>query len=194
MRLALETLPLAVRLQVVANLAQLAIAAALWLALVVGLIQVYVTRMIAKRQVAYTYFDRFTSEEIRTGISDARDFWEANDWAAFQGLSRSGRSELLVVPNLIEEVAHAYNRKQLDRGMAALVLGGLIERLWDDWQELVNRGRQWRGESVYYEWSRMQADTRTRRDREERKLQRRESWHNRAYGPPETNATTSTTP
>jgi hypothetical protein len=182
--LALETLPLAVNSQTAANVAQLFIGAALVSALLVGLYQVRVTRTLAKREVAYTYFERFTSAPIRRRIVASREFWEANDWRTFQALPRWERNQLLVVPNLIEELAHAYNRKHLDRGVAALVLGALVEDLWERWQELITEGKEWRGQWVYCEWARMQADTRTRRPKEHDKSERWDLWRAKIYGPP----------
>jgi hypothetical protein len=178
-RLALESiLPLAASFQIIANVAQIVIAVALWLAL----LGVYVSRLIARRQLTYSYFDRFESKEVRRRIADSTDFWKTHDWAAFQQLDTWRRSEMVAVANLIEEVASQYNRKLLDRNIAALVLGGLIEALWEDWQVIVNGGQESRGEWVFREWERMQADTRKRRDRAHQKMRRQASWRYRAYG------------
>jgi hypothetical protein len=126
--------------------------------------------------------DRWSSKDIRKLLADFRAFWKGNDWAAFEALTAHKRADLLVLPNLIEEVASLYNRKRIDRDVVALALGVAIEVLWEQSQVFVKGGRADRGEWTYNEWQEMQTDTRIRRERAHRKIRRRRTWKNLTRG------------
>jgi hypothetical protein len=106
----------------------------------------------------------------------------ASRWGAFEGLEPRERAQILVVPNLIEEIGALYNRRRLDRDVVALALGVMVELLWVECQALVKGGQADRGEWVYSEWAEMQADTRERRERAHNKIRRRRTWKNLMSG------------
>jgi hypothetical protein len=159
--------------QDLANLAQVVLAGAAVLALIGALVQIRVTRAIAKRQLAYEYLHRFNSLEILKLREELREFWKQAEWDTFKALTHQERGRLLIVPNLIEELGGIYNRRRLDRDVAALALGVMVEVVWNECQGLIKGCRADRGEWIYREWDDMRTDTRARRERAHNKIRRR---------------------
>lgn len=182
MGVVLEVLGASVRLKDAADVAQIVLAGAAVLALIGAAIQIRVQRSIAKRQLAYEYLGRFSSRDVLELSSEFRVFWKAKTYTDFDVLGPEERSQMLVVPNLIEELGSLYNRRRLDRDVVALALGVLVELLWEEGQALIRGGKADRGEWVYCEWAEMQADTRLRRDRAHDKIRRRRAWKTLLFG------------
>jgi hypothetical protein len=155
------------------NIAQIVIAGASVSALFGAVTQIAVTRANARRARAYDYADRFNQPEIISLTARYTDYWDKHSFEDFSALSRQTRSKLLVIPNLIEEVAAAYNRNLIDRNVAAQMLGLLAEAMWERSRPLVEGTRKERDKWIYAEWEEMQKDTLQRRMAARRKTERR---------------------
>jgi hypothetical protein len=154
------------------NIAQMVIGGAAVLALFFASIQIHVTRLIARRSRAYEYADRF-NERLDEFIA-YQDYWSKHSFAQWLAQSRDARQRALVVPNFIEELATAYNRKLVDREVVAMYLGGAVEVLWHQSDKLVVGMRKAVGNDwLYAEWADMVPDTKRRRERIEHKFGRR---------------------
>ncbi len=159
----MASLILALSLTGWADIAQLVIAIAGGLALGFAAVQVGISRTHARRARVYDYADRFNQPEILKAGAVYRDYWESHSHKDFKALDRAARLELLMLPNLIEEVAFLYNRKLLDRNVAAELLGVYVERLWVVSHPLVFDERRERNHpGLYSEWEEMQRDTPSR--------------------------------
>jgi hypothetical protein len=144
--------------------AQLIIAGAGALAVLGAAAQVITGRNQAKRERAFAYADRFNQLEIIAITAEYADFWKTRSYAEFIKLPPEHRSRLLVVPNLIEEMAMTYNANLLDRNAAAQMVGVLAESTWTASGNLVASARQDRhNDWIYAEWEEMQKDTARRR-------------------------------
>jgi hypothetical protein len=166
--------PVGLSLQDWSYVAQLVIAGAGFLAVLGAAAQVIVARTHARRERVYTYADRFNHPEIISLTASYSEFWGSKTFVDFKALGAQDRSKLLVVPNLIEEMATTYNRNLIDRDAAAEMLGVLTEALWQESGALVGAARQERHNSwIYAEWEEMQKDTARRRLAGRRKTIRR---------------------
>lgn len=160
-----------------ADVAQFVIAIAGGLALLGAAAQVRLSRANARRARVYEYADRFNEREMLRLSALYIDAWKNSSYEEFKALDRADRSESLMLPNLIEEVAFLYNRKLLDRDVAAEILGIYVERLWSVSIPLVTELRREKNNpSVYAEWEEMQRDTPTRQLKAVRKAERRRAW------------------
>jgi hypothetical protein len=160
------------------DIAQFGIVIAGICALIGAVIQIKVMRSHARRARVYAYSDRFNQPEMIALSARYTDYWETHTYSDFMARDREGRSEWLVLANFIEEVAGLYNRKLLDRDIAAQVLGVYVEVLWKCSLPLVTGARQERKDGwLFVDWEQMQADTLTRRMAARRKTERRWIWH-----------------
>lgn len=156
------------------NISQLVLAITGILALVGAFIQLKSTRSQSRQARVYTYSDRFNQLEIIRLCARYTDFWETNSYAEFRALPRPARAEWLVLPNFLEEVGALYNRKLLDRDVAADVLGMYVEDLWTVSLPLVTGERINRNDpAIFSEWEEMQRDTPSRQVATNRRNQRR---------------------
>jgi hypothetical protein len=159
------------------DVAQFGIAIAGICALVGAVIQIKVIQSHARRNRVYAYSDRFNQPEMIGLSARYTDYWEAHTYADYMTRDREGRSEWLVLANFIEEVAGLYNRKLLDRDVAAQVLGVYVEALWKCSLPFVTGARRERNDGwIFVDWEQMQADTLTRRMAARRRTERRWTW------------------
>jgi hypothetical protein len=162
------------------DIAQLAIAVTGVLAIFGAAVQIKVARSNARRARAYEYADRFNRPEMISLTARYTDYWKSHSFTDFEALSRQSKSKLLVLPNVIEEAAAAYERKLIDRDVAAQMLGVLVEVMWKCSHALVAGARADRHDDwIYAEWEAMQKDTFKRRMRARKKTRRRRAL--RAY-------------
>lgn len=157
------------------DIAQFAIAIAAAMALGGALLQILVARATARRDRVYSYFDRFNQSELRRHSSLYRNYWETQSYKQFRKLGRVDQNQMLVIPNLIEEVATLYNRNLLDKDLAAEVLGVYIVGLWGAGTALVYGLRTEFEDDSFCEWERMKDDTPERQRRALRKTTRRQT-------------------
>jgi len=155
------------------NIAQFVIAIAAAMALGFAAVEVRISRANTRRARVYDYADRFNQPEILRAGAHYRDYWESHSYADFDALGHAERLELLMLPNLIEEVAFLYNRRLLDRNVAAELLGIYVERLWRASIPLVSDLRREEGrQTIFSEWEEMQHDTPGRKMKAIRRAER----------------------
>jgi hypothetical protein len=156
------------------DIAQFVIAIAGVLALLGAAAQVRLSRVNARRARVYEYADRFNQRQMLRSSAAYMDAWENDFYESFKALDRADRLEWMMLPNLIEEVAFLYNRKLLDRNVAAEILGIYVERLWTVSIPLVSELRREKNRpSLFSEWEEMQRDTPARQMKAIRKAERR---------------------
>ena len=161
-----------------ADIAQFVIALAAGLALIVAAIELWRRALNARRDRAYQYSDRFNQLDVRRMAAEYRKYFEdeKHTYEDFMGLDRVRRNELLMLPNLIEEVAALYQRKLIDRDVSAEVLGVYVEELWAPSREFVMEARVKRRRDAFEEWERMAEDTPVRKANVDRRMARRRAW------------------
>ena len=165
-----------------ADIAQLVLAGAAVLALVGAYVQIRVMRGVHKRQLSYEYVRMVRSNDVLKLTKNYRTFWKTKKWADYSALTGPEQADLLVFPNLIEELAGQYNRKRIDREVIALSIGPLIEEGWAGTQEFIKGAQVTRSRWAYCEWQEMQLDTVARRRRAHTRIQRRRSRKNLFFG------------
>lgn len=161
-----------------ADIAQFVIALAAALALLVAAVELSRSRANSRRVRAYQYSDRFNQLDMRRMAAEYRKYFEdeKHTYDDFMALDRVRRNELLMLPNLIEEVAALYHRKLIDRDVSAEVLGVYVEELWTGSREFVMAARIKRRRDVFEEWERMVEDTPVRKANVDRRMARRRAW------------------
>jgi len=157
--------------------AQVVIAVSAALALVGAAAQLLNSRANARRVRAYEYADRFNNPEWTTRASRYRDYWGKHDYQHFKKLKRVQANELLILPNVIEEIAALYHRKLIDRDVAAEVLGLYVEELWTTSLPFVSALRAEHGPDLFSDWEHMQRDTPVRKLKAKKKMDCRRAWH-----------------
>jgi hypothetical protein len=157
------------------DIAQFVIAITAGLALVVAGVELWRSRTNARRVRAYQYSDRLNQLEMRRMAGEYRKFFEdeKHTFEDFMALDRVRRNELLMLPNLIEEIAALYHRKLIDRNVAAEVVGVYVEQLWTASKAFIIELRSAYGSSAFDEWERMAQDTAGRKLKVDRKITRR---------------------
>lgn len=160
-----------------ADLAQTVIGASAALAVVVAVVQIRAARSTARRERVYAYQDQFNELEFRRRSVQYREYWETHSYQDYKdGLTRLERNEMLMIPNLMEEVAALYNRKLLDRDVAAETLGVYVEGLWSSSRHYIMGLRSQHGPKLFCEWDEMQQNTPARKLKVDRRLARRRNW------------------
>jgi hypothetical protein len=161
------------------SIAQLVIAVSGLVALVGAGAQLRLSRANALRSRVYEYADRFNTQEMLQRSTRYKAYWEKHSYTDFKSLDDAQQLDWLMLPNLIEEIAFLYNRKLLDRDVAAELLGVYVERLWEASQPLIGDIRQAEGRpTIFREWGQMQEDTPGRRRRAIRRDERRRALPN----------------
>jgi hypothetical protein len=157
-----------------ADIAQYAIAIAAYLALLGALTQILLSRADARRTRAYEYSDRFNKPSMRRRAARYREYFEdkPHSYKDFKKEKRVKRNELMLLPNVIEEVAALYHRKLIDRDVAAETLGPYVENLWEASLPFVSALRAERP-GTFCDWEEMQRDTPGRRLKANEKIARR---------------------
>jgi hypothetical protein len=139
--------------------------------------QISISRASAKRARVYEYADRFNQPEIIRASAHFAEYWKDHSYAGYKELELAKQMEWRMLPNIIEEVAYLYNRRLLDRNVAAELLGIYIERLWTVGKPLTDGLREERRPDIYTEWEEMQEDTPRRQIKGFRKAKRRRARH-----------------
>jgi hypothetical protein len=156
------------------DIAQLAIAGTAFLALGVAARQLRHSRANERRGRAYDYADCFNRPEILRATAEYKLYWQSHTFAQFLEEDPVRRVELNIVPNLMEEVASLYNRKLIDRTIAAQLVGVYTVKLWEVSAPHVSDRRTHNNDPhLYAEWEEMQRDTPTRQAKADRRADRR---------------------
>lgn len=149
------------------DIAQVFIALAAVAALLGAVAQIRVTHALARRALSYQYADRFNEPKMAERIAEYQKYWmehEYSEWWTAAHRHDAYAQGLLIVPNLVEEFAAAYNRELLDRDIAAMFLGTTVAVLWKQSGKLVEGARRDRDNWVYAEWEAMLPDSKSRLD------------------------------
>lgn len=144
-------------------IAQIVLAATALSALVVGVVQILVTRSTSRRELTYNYTNRFSSPELlRYHEKTAELFKPANATADaryqdFLAMGREDQLAALLVPNLFEEMGGMYNQGLLDKRIAREFFGDAAKEVWDSGSWLIDR---WRATDPTYfkQWQLMLED------------------------------------
>ncbi len=159
------------------DISQLVIAVSGLVALLGAAAQLRLSRANALRNRVYEYADRFNTPEILQLSAQYKKYWKENSYAEFAALDDAQQLDWMLLPNLVEEIAFLYNRRLLDRNVAAELLGVYVERLWQASQPLIGDVRQTEGRTtIFREWEQMQADTPARRRRAIAQDERHRGW------------------
>jgi hypothetical protein len=158
------------------EIGELVLAGTAIVALVFAWLELRSSRVAARRERVYAYQEQVNQRAFREESVSYREYWEAHTFEDYKKLTRLQRNEMLMIPNLMEEIAALYNRKLLDRDVAAETLGIYVERLWTASMSFVHGLRANNGPPLYGEWEEMQRDTPGRKLRVDRKLARRRAW------------------
>ncbi|HUB36143.1 MAG TPA: hypothetical protein VL972_04910 [Solirubrobacteraceae bacterium] len=154
-----DQLLLALSLSAWGDIGLLVTAGAALVALVYAAIEVRISRTHARLKRVYDYADRFNRPKTLAAGAKYRDYWENHSAEDWENLPRAKRLELMMLPNLIEEVAFLYNRRLLDRAVAAELLGVYVEDLWSASSRQIQELRMRRNRpGLFSEWEEMQSD------------------------------------
>ncbi len=169
-------MPVALTLTQWSDIAQSVIAGAAIAALFGTIALVSITHRNARRARTYEYADRFNTAEMRKRAGEWREYLEANSYEDFKGRKWVERNDILLLANVIEEVAAMYNRGRLDRNVAAEAVGVYIEGLWEASKPFVIAARADKRADLFWDWEAMAADTPGRKLKVDSKVQRRRAW------------------
>jgi hypothetical protein len=158
------------------DIAQCVIAIAAVLALGGAIVQIRSASRNARRVRAYEYADRFNRPEMRRRAGEWREYLEAHTYDDFKKLSWVERNELLLLANVIEEIAAMYHRRVVDRDVAAEAVGVYVEALWEVSQTFIVAARADKGPKIFCDWEAMVADTPARKLKADKKIARRRLW------------------
>jgi hypothetical protein len=167
-----------------ADIAQIVIAVSAALAVFVAVIELWRSRANARRVRAYEYSDRFNQPDMRRRAGEYREYFgdAKSTYDDYMLLKRTERNELMLLPNLIEEVAALYVRKLIDRYVAAETLGPYIEELWEVTKAFAMRVRADQVPECFIDWESMVEDTPGRRAKANAKMARRRAWRKLVRG------------
>jgi hypothetical protein len=163
----------ALRLAQWGDIAQFVIAIVGAIALIGAIWQIVLNRANARRVRVYEYADRFNRPGLRRRSSRYRNYVEKHTYSDFKRLTRTLQNELLILPNLLEEVAALYHRGLLDRDVAAEMLGVYVENLWASSKPFMSEMRAELGANAFCDWEEMQTETPGRKLTADRKRARR---------------------
>lgn len=147
-----------------ADIAQYVFAITGVLAVGFAYVQIRSARAAARRARVYDYADAFNRMELLRASARHNERWPRWTVVSLTALTEVEQAEWMRLPNLIEEVAYLYNRKALDRDVAAELLGVYVEKLWKSSERLIHELRlTYERPRLFVDWERMQADTWKRR-------------------------------
>jgi hypothetical protein len=145
------------------DIAQLVIAGTALVALIVGGAQLLVARKTAQRERVWSYQEQVNRLTFRRRSVRYREYWESHTYAQYDSEGRLEKNEKLMLPNLMEEVGSLYNRRLLDKKVAAQTLGIYVEELWCASTPFIEGLRHTHDKRAFCEWEKMQDDTWQRR-------------------------------
>lgn len=126
--------------------------------------QVRTSRAAARRNRVYEYADAFNQLDQLKAAAEHKKKWSVWTVADLEALTEVEVAEWMRLPNIVEDVAYLYNRKALDRDVAAELLGVFVERLWVATERLARELRKAEQRpKIFVEWEKMQQDTWARR-------------------------------
>jgi hypothetical protein len=143
-----------------ADIAQIALAGLALLALAGAVWQTSSVRKSAREAITYNYFVRFRALETGHALATLLEINSGSDEERrkrFRDMSVAERLEVLVVPNLCEELGGVYKHGMVERGAVKTAFGHTVKVLWDECRWLIESVR--REDSGYYrDWQNMLID------------------------------------
>ncbi len=147
-------------LQGAADIAQIAFAVFALLALAGAAWQTSSVRKSAREALTYNYFPRFAAAEILKSLVKLREIASGSDeecWATFEGLSFAERFEVLLAPNLCEELGGVYKHGMVERDVVKTAFGHTASAIWGEFEWFIKRVRQ-DDPGYYRDWRDMLID------------------------------------
>lgn len=144
----------------VADTAQLALAVIALCALLGAIWQTSIARRSAREALTYNYFPRFAQAEIRRSLAILLTLPEDSDEqrrARFNALTAEEQLEMLLAPNLCEELGGVYKHGMIAREVAKTSFGHTALLLWERAQWLVTPARE-QDPGYFRDWQDMLID------------------------------------
>ena len=144
----------------VADAAQVSLAILALCALVGAIWQTSVTRRSAREALTYNYFPRFAEAEIRRSLAILLTLPEESDEklrARFNALAPEEQLEMLLAPNLCEELGGVYKHGMIAKEVAKTSFGHTALLLWERAQWLVAPARE-QDPGYFRDWQGMLID------------------------------------
>lgn len=160
----LEHMPVALSLAGWADIAQYVIAISAVVALAGAAAQLRISHHQARRERVFAYADLLNTLDNLRATAEHQERW--SQWTATElnALTEGEQAEQMRLPNMVEEIACLYNRRVLDRDLAAELLGIYVEKLWKASERLIRELRDAEQRPrIFVEWEAMQAETWKRR-------------------------------
>jgi hypothetical protein len=143
----------------VADIAQITLAGLALLALAGAVWQTSSVRKSAREALTYNYFVRFAAVETGRSLAMLLQISGSDDErrGRFREMPFAERLEVLVAPNLCEELGGVYRHGMVERGVVKTAFGHTAKVLWDEFGWLIDSAR--REDSDYYrDWQDMLID------------------------------------
>jgi hypothetical protein len=144
-------------------ISQIVLALIAALALIGAVAQALLTRSDTRQTLTYNYTHRFSDPAlipyrqktadllaVKEGEEDAR-------WDVFRRMSLADQLAVLVLPNLVEELAGMYNNNLLNKKIAKDFFGFTAYRLWEEGWWFTQRARRTYAD-YYAQWEKMLRD------------------------------------
>lgn len=146
------------------DVAQCVLAVTGIVALAFAYLEIRSSRAAARRQKVFDYADAFNQPEMLRASAKLSENWSKWTLETFNGLSSENQIQEMRVPNLIEDVAFLYNCDELDKTLAAEMLGVYAEKAWKASERFVKELRtDLRNPRLFVQWEQMQTETWRRR-------------------------------
>ena len=147
-----------------ADIAQCVLAITAIAALVGAAAQLRISHHHARRERVFAYADTLNQLDLLRATTEHQENWANWTIEDLEKLTELEQAEQMRLPNLVEEIGYLYNRRVLDRKVAAELLGVYVEALWIASERLVKEIRlSEKRPRVFIDWEEMQADTWKRR-------------------------------
>jgi hypothetical protein len=147
------------------------------IALVYAGYQVRVTRSLAKQNLAYAYFERFSRYSLEEPYAVAKDFAfphpadQAEAQARWERFERWESEEpkktrdLIFIFNFFEELGGLYKQGAVDRRIVNDYLGKFALQFWDELDWFIPRIRRARSSTLFEDWEALSTIVKRERDR-----------------------------
>jgi hypothetical protein len=144
--------------------------------------QVRVTRSLAKQNLAYAYFERFSRYSLKEPYAEAKGFAFPHPsgqadaqarWEEFQHWEREEPGkvrDLIFIFNFFEELGGLYKQGAVDRRIVNDYLGKFALQFWDELDWFIPRIRRARSSTLFEDWEAMSTIVKRERERRARLL------------------------
>ncbi len=122
--------------------------------------QTFLVRKSARQALTYNYFVRFAAVETRHSLVMLLTLNEGSDEERrerFRDLTLEERAEVLVIPNMCEELGGVYKHDMVEKGVAKTTFGHTAWMLWKEFEWLIEAARR-EDPGYYRDWQDMLID------------------------------------